>query len=120
MEHGHWTPPNRGKVNVVTSLDYGMGCGTHTAGASAVPVTNGTTVARGGGKSADPTAGGKGTRTNRLNTGERYGPTGVVQVARHYHGPGCPDCSGSRSVRTVPSAFGAQDNFRSGHGSGKA
>lgn len=114
MDHGYWTPPNRGKTNTVTSLSYGMGCGTPTSSAQPVPATNGTSVARGNGKSADPTIRDNAIRGARLtNTSERYGPVGVVQVKRAYHGPGCPDCATRPGVRAMPSALGAQDVYRS-------
>ncbi len=120
MDHGHWTPPNRGKTSAVTSVSFGMGSGTHSAGASTVAPTNGTSRQRGGSKSTDPTGGGKANRSNRLaSSGERFGPAGIVQVARHYHGPGCPDCPTGSGIRAVRSAFGAQDGFGQGSATGK-
>jgi hypothetical protein len=120
MDHGHWVPPNRGVTNLVTSLNYGMGSGTHSGTAATVAPTNGTSVKRGSTQSAEPATGSTAHRSSRAaSSGERYGPAGVVQVARHYHGPGCPDCSGGRSIHTVRSAFGSQDGFSQGSSAGK-
>lgn len=120
MDHGHWVPPNRGVTNLVTSLNYGMGSGTHSGAASAVPATNGTAVKRGGSQSGNPATGSTAHRSNRVTSAaERYGPAGVVQVARVYHGSGCPDCTPGRGIHTVRSAFGAQDNFGQGASAGK-
>ncbi|MFE6745912.1 hypothetical protein ACFVGM_08685 [Kitasatospora purpeofusca] len=117
MEHGHWVPPNRGVTNLVTGLSYGRGSGSPTTGARTVPATNGTARRRGGAQASDPATGSTAHRSQRLtSTSERYGPAGVVQVARHYHGPGCPDCPTGTGVRTVPSAFGSAANFRTGSG----
>lgn len=117
---GHWVPPNRSVTNLVTSLNYGMGSGSHSGAAATVPVTNGISRPRGGAKSGEPGNGSTAHRSSReTSASERYGPAGIVQVARHYHGPGCPDCSGGKSMHTVRSAFGAQDGFGQGSSAGK-
>ncbi|WP_328749261.1 MULTISPECIES: hypothetical protein [unclassified Streptomyces] len=117
----HWTPPNRGKTNVVSSLSTGefptMGSESHRV--TWARPTNGTSRSRSGlAKGTDPTVKNKANRSQRTTSAsETYGPTGVVSVARSYHGPGCPCCA-TTSIRQVRSAFGEQENFRSGGSTG--
>ncbi|WP_405667881.1 hypothetical protein [Streptomyces sp. NBC_00055] len=123
MSEKHWTPPNQGKTNVVSSLNTGefpTMSGESHAVTWARP-TNGTSRSRSGlSKSQDPTLKNAAHRGHRTTSAaETYGPAGVVSVARSYHGPGCPCCA-TTSSRQVRSAFGEQDNFRSGGSTGKA
>ncbi|MEW1922303.1 hypothetical protein [Streptomyces sp. NPDC088360] len=117
----HWTPPSKGKTTVVTSLNTGefptMGGELHRV--TWARPTNGTSRPRTGlSKSADPTHKTAAHRSARsASTSETYGPAGIVTVARSYHGAGCPCCA-TTSARTVRSAFGEQDNFRSGGATG--
>ncbi|MFF3356222.1 hypothetical protein ACFYWN_27050 [Streptomyces sp. NPDC002917] len=117
----HWTPPNKGKTNVVTSLSTGefptMGNESHNV--TWARPTNGTSRSRSGmSKSQDPTVKNSAHRSHRTTSAaETYGPAGVVSVSRSYHGPGCPCCA-TTSSRQIPSAFGEQDNFRSGGSTG--
>ncbi|NIY68017.1 hypothetical protein [Streptomyces malaysiensis] len=117
----HWTPPNRGgKTTIVSSLSTGefptMG---ESHSVTWARPTNGTSRSRSGlAKGTDPTLKNKATRSRRTtSSSETYGPTGVVTVARSYHGPGCPCCA-TTSSRQVRSAFGEQDNFRGGQSTG--
>lgn len=117
----HWTPPNRGKTNVVNSLNTGefptMGDESHSV--TWARPTNGTSRSRSGlAKGTDPTLKNAAHRSQRTTSAsETYGPAGVVTVARAYHGPGCPCCA-TTSSRQVRSAFGEQENFRSGGSTG--
>ncbi|WP_329147330.1 hypothetical protein OIU91_16990 [Streptomyces sp. NBC_01456] len=117
----HWTPPNKGKTNVVTSLNTGefptMSGESHRV--TWARPTNGTSRPRTGmSKSQDPTVKNAGHRSQRTTSAsETYGPAGVVSVARSYHGTGCPCCA-TTSSRQIRSAFGEQDNFRSGGSTG--
>lgn len=121
MSEKHWTPPNRGKTNIVSALNTGefptMGGESHRV--TWARPTNGTSRPRSGmSKSQDPTVKNAARRSQRsASASETYGPAGVVSVARSYHGPGCPCCA-TTSSRRVRSAFGEQDNFRSGGSTG--
>lgn len=110
----HWTPPNRGKTSTGTTATTGTLPTMSTPTACVVPANGGTAVPRKSGKNVDPTGGGKGIRNNKAlpSPPPTYGPTGI-RSTRMFHGPGCPDC-GTTSLRTMPSAFGPQDQFRAG------
>lgn len=116
----HWTPPTPGKTSTAP-LSSGQfpTMGRPTGGVSYVRPQAGHTASRQGlAKSSDPTIKNKANRSNRqLNPSQTYGPTGIVTVKRSYHGPGCPDCA-TTSSRTMPSAFGPQDQFRGGAATG--
>lgn len=116
----HWTPPNRGKSDVTSSVNVGMGGGTTLfSGALSRPADGGTSRPRGGGKGEDPTIKDKSHRSQRTtSSSETYGPAGVVMVCRSYHGEGCPDCGNGKPMRTMASAMGPQDQFRSGSQTG--
>lgn len=118
----HWTPPNRGKTSVSTPLSTGqfptMGDELHNV--RWIRPEAGQSVSRKNmSKSGGNETGSNTHRSHRLtSTAETYGPTGVVQVKRALHGPGCPDCATTSRYR-MPSAFGGQDQFRSGAATGK-
>lgn len=117
---GSWTLPHAGHSSGARSLSTGqfptMG---HTgADAKAVPVTNGTAVARKGGKGEDPTIRDAGhRRAVALNpASETYGPAGRVQVFRSVSDPTAA-ATGNRVYR-LPSAFGEQEPFAGGRATG--
>ncbi|MFF8283375.1 hypothetical protein ACF06W_11700 [Streptomyces albus] len=120
MSH-HWAPPNRGKINVVNSLNTGefptMGSESHNV--TWARPTNGSVRSRSAlSKTQDPTHKTAAHRSHRsASASETYGPTGIVAVSRSYHGPGCPCCA-TTGARPVSSAFGVQENFHSGTSTG--
>ncbi|MGW3860261.1 hypothetical protein ACWEDZ_02085 [Streptomyces sp. NPDC005047] len=118
----HWTPPNPNKTSTSTPLSTGqfptMGDELHRV--SWVRPQAGQTASRQGlSKSGGNEYGHNTHRSHRTTSAaETYGPVGVVQVKRALHGPGCPDCATTGRYR-IPSAFGAQDQFRDGAATGK-
>jgi hypothetical protein len=116
MDSKHWTAPNRGKETPLTSgmLNHGQfGAGTETSHGCVVTPIAGHSAPRHYAGAADPAAGPHDYRRNVPLGGDTYGPAGRVQVTRAYADP-----SGVKQVRPVRSAFGPQDNFRSGRADG--
>jgi hypothetical protein len=119
MENQHWSPPNKGKETGLHHLPLSSaqfpGMGTEAAHACVITPTNGTTHGTTiKSMSQNPSDGPHNHRSNVALGKDRYGPAGVVTVSRAYADP----TGSGKSMHKVSSAFGSQDNFRSGMGDG--
>lgn len=118
----HWTPPNKGKTSTGGPLSTGQfpTMGTDLSNVSWVRPQGGHSASRQNlSKSGGNDYGHNSHRPHRTTSAaETFGPAGVVQVRRSLHGAGCACCATTSRYR-VPSAFGSQDQFRSGEATGK-